>query len=203
MRTKRILVLCGITALIGCGPANTALLETADEPAVVKAVAFTGETADDEAKAKSGATKEESTDTKKSGETKKVEKPMPKFNDLTEKESYVILKKGTERAFTGEYWKPKIPGLISAVAATRHSIKALTNSKVNVAGRALMMKSKEPCVVKKMRMATESRSCARTAEVTSDTCFTGERFTKKNTRHCVNSLVDEVGSRRQGTACGD
>ena len=188
MRTKRILVLCGIVASIGCGSATTASLETADEPAVVKAVAFTVEPADDEAKGKSGAAQAETSDTKKSGDTKKVEKSMPKFNELTEQESYVILKKGTERAFTGEYWQTKDPGTYICRRCNAPLYKSTDKFESECGWPSFDDEIKG--AVRREKDADGYR-----VEILCANCgghlghvFTGERFTKKNTRHCVNSL---------------
>ena len=49
--------------------------------------------------------------------TEKIEKPETEWKEqLTEQQYYVVRKKGTERAFTGEYWDNKKEGVYVCVA---------------------------------------------------------------------------------------
>ena len=65
-----------------------------------------------------------------------------KFNPLSAEESRVILGKGTERAFVGEYTDLKDPAPTSAGVAMHRSIVPMTNSRATAVGPASTMRSK-------------------------------------------------------------
>ncbi len=127
------------------------------------------------------------------------------YNDLTKEESYIINNKGTERPFTGKYYKSKEKGTY----VCKRCGSALYNSSDKfesdcgwpsfddeIKGAVLRLPDPDG-----MRTEIECASCgAHLGHV-----FTGERLTSKNVRHCVNSLsmdfipaVVEAG--RYGTA---
>lgn len=127
------------------------------------------------------------------------------YNDLTKEESYIINDKGTERPFTGKYYKSKEKGTY----VCKRCGSALYNSSDKfesdcgwpsfddeIKGAVLRLPDPDG-----MRTEIECASCgAHLGHV-----FTGERLTSKNVRHCVNSLsmdfipaVVEAG--RYGTA---
>lgn len=113
---------------------------------------------------------------------------MSNFNKLNPEEAYVILKKGTERPFTGEYDQHFEPGTYIC----RQCNSALYKSEDKFDSRCGWPSFDDEIegAVKKIMDADGRRT-----EIVCANCeghlghvFTGERITKKNTRHCVNSL---------------
>ncbi len=117
-----------------------------------------------------------------------VKKSKSEYNKLTEFEEYVILNKGTERPFTGEYNKNKINGIYVCKQCNAHLYNSTDKFESNCGWPSF--DDEVEGAVKKTPDADGRRT-----EITCSNCdghlghvFYGERFTEKNTRHCVNSV---------------
>jgi len=117
-----------------------------------------------------------------------AQEPEKQYRKLNAFEEYVILKKGTEMPFTGEFYKHKEKGTYACKQCGAHLYRSADKFDSGCGWPSFDDEIKGAV----LRVPDAD---GRRTEIICANCkghlghvFIGEGFTRKNTRHCVNSV---------------
>lgn len=172
-----------LVSVVGCGPTSM------ESPSSVEKSSTAKESIPDEIPPHQGdAMSDESIDSSASADHSQQEVVQGKYNALSPDAAYVILKKGTERAGNGGYTLTKDAGTY---------ICRQCNARLYRSDDKFESHCGWPSFDDEIEGAVERNMDAdgSRVEIICANCkghlghvFEGERFTTKNTRHCVNSI---------------
>jgi peptide-methionine (R)-S-oxide reductase len=119
---------------------------------------------------------------------RRQERPMA-WNNLTPEETYIIVQRGTERPFTGEYDALYKPG--TYICRRCNAPLFSSESKFDAGCGWPAFDASYPDALQRLRDPDGRRTEIRCAHCGGHLGheFVGERLTEKNTRECVNSLA--------------
>lgn len=110
------------------------------------------------------------------------------YNKLTKEEESVIIDKGTEYPFSGEYDNFFVPGIYLCKRCNNPLFTAEAKFQANCGWPAF-----DDCIKDAVKEVTDKDGFR--IEIQCNNCgahlghvFKGEQFTNKNIRHCVNSI---------------